>query len=173
MLFLVLLSSSLYSQNNPFYIQNVQEKEREAVNGSASAADDLSFFYAFSENIPHEQKKEMVTYWALIGAENDTTGHCQYNYYELEVSDAYQTEEKERALYWLFTSANLGYNSAKEAISLENLENEYNTFFVLDSDYPIKDLQESDLPYYKNEALRGSGVAAKVIAYGFVGSIIF
>ena len=105
MLFLVLLSSSLYSQNNPFYIQNVQEKER--------------------------------------------------------------------ALYWLFTSANLGYNSAKEAISLENLENEYNTFFVLDSDYPIKDLQESDLPYYKNEALRGSGVAAKVIAYGFVGSIIF
>ncbi len=146
-----------FADTNPFYIQNNELKENEllALKGDAESADDLSFFYTFSE----ENQKEKIQYWASIAAENDSTGRCQYNYFVLITSDVYKLDDFKRGLFWLYKSSLMNYKNASKNIYFKKddpvwFEFADNSLFVK----PITD--ESDIDSYKNAAICGSGNAA-------------
>lgn len=146
-----------FADTNPFYIQNNELKEKEllALKGDAESADDLSFFYTFSEEI----QKEKIQYWASIAAENDSTGRCQYNYFVLITSDVYKLDDFKRGLFWLYKSSQLNYKNAIDSIYLKKDDPLWFSF-ADDTLFRIPISNETEIETYKEAAICGSGNAA-------------
>lgn len=156
-MFFLLIVSTLCFANSPFDIKQGKMKSMTdaALRGNARAANDLSLYYEYSHNITAEANKDdMVLYWLLIAAENDTTG-----FYMKELSSyLISTNPKaiDRGLYWLYLSSEKGNKDAAEDI--KNVYNNYNFEFADDSDY--SDEIKNNIEDLMLGALHGSGKAA-------------
>ena len=146
---------------NPFDIDSDQLKEKEllALKGDASSADDLSFFYTFSEDTADNENNKKINYWASIAAENDSTGRCQYNYYVLITSEPFKLDNFKRGLYWLYKSSEIGYKNAKDDVFFKKDSSDW---FEFSNDILFKKQIENkkELSDYEEAAICGSGNAA-------------
>lgn len=154
---LMLYSLCFAQYKNPFDIESkelLEEKKNNALLGNSNDADDLSFYYIFDDKILIEQGG----YWASIAAENDNSGHCQFNYYELIAG--FHIDSSIRGDYWLYQSIVRKYKTALEVNNLStetfSLANDLDFQNILVTDNNLTDIQEG--------AWRGSGKAALLVA---------
>lgn len=143
-------SVSLFDLNE----KNLQSTITKAIDGDAESAYEVALYYEFNSDMADEDRITNTLYWLEIAAENDLSGK-----YMKELSSYFMglgSENRIRALYWLYKSSEIGYSESTELI--HGIYKKYNFKFADDKEYITFDRQR--ISYYEDGALRGSGNAA-------------